>query len=118
MRQSKKCVRFAGPECEIKNCKKGVFLSSNSGGGHNAAHNAALKAKHQNLFQQNQQKSRADLLLSRQKHQLGEISEIDHLNSEFLTLKTEFADVKEQNKRYVKKLSEHITYSTQRSASL
>ena len=57
-------------------------------------------------------------IISRQKHQLDEIislkeqvSEIAHLKSEFLALKTELAEVKEQNKRYEKKLSELITYS-------
>ena len=54
-----------------------------------------------------QQKSHADVLISRQKHQLDEIislkeqvSEIAHLKSEFLALKTELAEVKQQNKRY------------------
>ena len=101
----KKCVRCAGPDCEIRNCKKGTLLCSNC---------PALKAKNQNLFHQKQQKSHADVLISRQKHQLDEIislkeqvSEIVHLKSEFLALKTELAEVKEQNKRYEKKLSEH-----------
>ena len=60
----------------------------------------------------------ADVLISRQKHQLDEIislkeqvSEIAHLKSEFLALKTELAEVKEQNKRYENNLSELITYS-------
>ena len=73
-----------------------------------------LKKKH--LFHQKQQKSH-DVLISRQKHRLDEIislkeqvSEIAHLKSEFLALKTELAEVKEQNKRYEKKLSELITY--------
>ena len=116
----KKCVRCAGPDCEIRNCKKGTLLCSNCGGGHSAAHKScpALKAKNQNLFHQKQQKSHADVLISRQKHQLDEIislreqvSEIAHLKSDFLALKTELAEVKEQNKRYEKKLSELITYS-------
>ena len=69
-------------------------------------------------FTKNNKKSHADVLISRQKHQLDEIvslreqaSEIAHLKSEFLALKTELAEVKEQNKRYEKKLSELITYS-------
>ena len=69
-------------------------------------------------FTKKHQKSHADVLISRQKHQLDEIislkeqvSEIAHLKSEFLALKTELAEVKEQNKRYEKKLSELITYS-------
>ena len=116
----KKCVRCAGPDCEIRNCKKGTLLCSNCGGGHSAAHKScpALKAKKQNLFHQKQQKSHADVLISRQKHQLDEIislkeqvSEIAHLKSEFLALKTELAEVKEQNKLYEKKLSKLITYS-------
>ena len=78
------------------------------GGGHSAAHKScpALKAKNQNLFHQKQQKSHADVLISRQKHQLVEIislkeqvSEIAQLKSDFLALRTEFAEVKEQNKR-------------------
>ena len=40
-----------------------------------------------------------------------QVSEIAHLKSDFLALKTELAEVKEQNKRYEKKLSELITYS-------
>ena len=51
-------------------------------------------------------------------HQLDEVislkeqvSEIAHLKSEFLALKTELPEVKEQNKRYEKKMSELITYS-------
>ena len=58
-------------------------------------------------FHQKQQKSHADVLISRQKHQMDEIislkeqvSEIAHLKSDFLALKTELAEVKEQNKRY------------------
>ena len=39
------------------------------------------------------------------------VCEIAHLKSDFLALKTELAEVKEQNKRYEKKLSELITYS-------
>ena len=109
----KKCVRCAGPDCEIRNCKKDTLLCSNCGGGHSAAHKSypALKTKKQNLFHQKQQKSHAE-------HQLDEIiplkeqiSEVAHLKSEFLALKTELAEVKEQNKRYEKKLSELITYS-------
>ena len=105
-------MRCAGPDCEIRNCKKGTLLCSNCGGGHSAAHKScpALKAKKQNLFHQKQQKSHADVLISRQKHQLDEIislkeqvSEIAHLKSEFLALKTELAEVNEQNKRYEKK---------------
>ena len=77
------------------------------------------RLKSQNLFHQKQQKSHADVFISRQKHQLDEIislkeqvSEIAHLKSEFLVLKTELAEVKEQNKRYEKKMSEQlITYS-------
>ena len=116
----KKCVRCAGPDCEIRNCKKGTLLCSNCGGGHSAAHKScpALQAKNQKLFHQKQQKSHADVLISRQKHQLDEIislkeqvCEIAHLKSDFLALKTELAEVKEQNKRYEKKLSELITYS-------
>ena len=78
----------------------------------------ASLVQHQNLFHQKQQKSHADVLISPQKHQLDEIvslkeqvSEIAHLKSEFLALKTELAEVKEQNKRYEKKLSELMTYS-------
>ena len=113
-------MRCAGPDCEIRNCKTGILLCSNCGGGHSATHKTcpALKAKNQNLFHQKQQKSHADVLISPQKHQLDEIisvkeqvSEIAHLKSEFLALKTELAEVKEQNKRYEKKLSELITYS-------
>ena len=54
----KKCVRCAGPDCEIRNCKKGTLSCSNCGGGHSAAHKScpALKAKNQNLFLQKQQK--------------------------------------------------------------
>ena len=40
-----------------------------------------------------------------------EASEIARLKSEFQALKTELAEVNEQNKRYEKKLSELITYS-------
>ena len=114
------CVRCAGPDCEIRNCKKGTLLCSNCGGGHSAAHKScpALRAKNENLFHQKQQKSHADVLISRQKHQLDEIismkeqvSEIAHLKSEFLAPKTELAEVKAQNKRYEKNLSELITYS-------
>ena len=116
----KKCVRCAGPDCEIGNCKKGTLLCSNCGGGYSAAHKScpAVKAKNQKLFHRKQQKPLADVLISRQKHQLDEIislkeqvSAIAHLKSEFLALKTEFAEVKEQNKCYEKKLSELITYS-------
>ena len=116
----KKCVRCAGPECEIRNRKKGTLICSNCGGGHSAAHKScpALKAKNQNLFHKKQQKSHADVLISRQKHQLDEIFslkaqvyEIANLKSQFLAQKTELAAVKEQNKRYEKKLSELITYS-------
>ena len=78
----------------------------------------ALKDKNQHLFHQKQQKFHADVLISRQKHQLDEIislkeqvSEIAHLKSEFLALKTELAEVKERNTRSEKKLSELITYS-------
>ena len=80
----------------------GTLLYSNCGGGHSAAHKScpALKAKNQNLFHQKQQKSHADVFISRQKHRLDEIA---HLKSEFLALKTELAEVKEQNKRYEKK---------------
>ena len=110
-------MRCAGPYCEIRNCKKGTLLCSNCGGGHSAAHKSclALKAKNQNLFQQKQQKSHADVLISRQKHQIislkKQVFEIAHLKSKFLALKTELAEVKEQNKRYEKKLSELIIYS-------
>ena len=104
----KKCVRCAGPDCEIRNSKKGTLLCSNCGGGHKSC--PALKAKNQNLFHQKQQKSQADVLISHQKHQMDEIisleeqvSEIAHLKSDFLALKTELAEVKEQNKRYEKK---------------
>ena len=57
-----------------------------------------------------------DVLISGQKHQLDEIkqvSEIAHLKSEFLALKTELAVVKKQNKRYEKN-EELITYSHQK----
>ena len=113
-------MRCAGPDGEIRNCKKDTLLCSNCGGGHSAAHTScpALKAKKQNLFHPKQQKSHADVLISRQKHQLDEIislkkqvSEIAHLKSEFLAVKTELAEAKEQNKPYEKKLSELITYS-------
>ena len=67
-------------------------------GGHSAA---------KIYFAKKQQKSHADVLISRQKHQLDEIiflkeqfSEIAHVKSEFVALKTELAEVKEQNKRY------------------
>ena len=88
--------------------------------GYSAAHKfcPAHKAINQNLFHQKQQNSHVNFLISRQKHQLDEIislkeqvSEIAHLKSEFLALKTELAEVKEQNKRYEEKLSELITYS-------
>ena len=48
----KKCVRCAGPDCEIRNCKKGTLLCSNCRGGHTSAYKScpALKAKKQNLF--------------------------------------------------------------------
>ena len=76
-------MRCAGPDGEIRNCKTGTLLCSNC-----------------------------------QKHQLDEtislkeqVFEIAHLNSEFLALKTELAEVKEQNKRYEKKLTELVTYS-------
>ena len=64
----------AGPDCEIRNCKKGTLLCSNCGGGHSEAHKScpALPPK-------------------------------THLKSEVLALKTELAEVKEQNKRYEKK---------------
>ena len=113
-------MRCAGPNYEIKNCKKGTLLCSNCGVGHRAAHKScpALKAKKQNLFHQKQQKSHADVLIPLSKTSVDEIislkeqvSERAHLNSEFLALKTELAEVKEQNKRYEKKLSELITYS-------
>ena len=112
----KKCVRCAGPDCEIRNCKKGTLLCSNCGGGHSAAQKScpALKGKNQNLFHRKQQKSHADVLISRQKHQLDEFFSLKEqvwIKSEFLALKTELAEVKEQNKRYEKKLSELITYS-------
>ena len=77
------------------------LIQSNCGGWHSAAHKScpALKAKKQNLFHQKQQKSHADVLISRQKHQLDEIislneqvSEIAHLKSEFLALKTELSE--------------------------
>ena len=53
----------------------GTLLCSNCGGGHSAAHKSwpALEAKNPNLFRQKQQKPRADVLLSRQKHQSDEI---------------------------------------------
>ena len=72
LQQSKKCVRCAGPDSEIRNCKKGTLLCSNCVGGHTAAHKPCpvLKAKNQNLFHQKQQKYHADVLISRQKHQL------------------------------------------------
>ena len=90
----KECVRCAGPDCEIRNCKKGTLLCSNCvGGGGGSLVQPALKAKKQNLLRQKQQKSPADVLISRQKHQLDEIvslkaqvSEIAHLKSEFLAL--------------------------------
>ena len=87
-------------------------------GWHSAANKscAALKAKNQH-FHQKQRKSHTDLLISRQKHQLDEIislkeqvSEIAHLKSEFLPLKTELAEVKEQNNGYEKKLRELVFY--------
>ena len=55
----KKCVRCAGPDCKIRNCKKGTLLCSNCGGGHSAAYKScpSLLAKKQNLFHQKQQKS-------------------------------------------------------------
>ena len=69
-------------------------------------------------FTKNNKKSHANVLISRQKHQLDEIvslkaqvSEIAHPKAEFLALKTELAEVKEQNKRYEKKVGELITYS-------
>ena len=108
-------MRCAGIE------KRGTLLCSNCGGGHSAAHKSclALKAKNQNLFHQKQQKSHADVLISRQKHQFDEIislkeqvSEIAHLKSELLALKTELAEVKEQNKRYEKELSELSIFHT------
>ena len=80
------------------------------------AQHSRLKTKI--YFTKKQQKSHADVLIFRQKHQLDEIislkeqvSEIAHIKSEFLALKTELVEVKEQNKRYEKKLSELITYS-------
>ena len=115
-----KNVRCARLDCEIRNCKKSTLFCSNFRCGHSAAHKScpALKAKNKKLFHQKKQKTHADVLISHQKHQLDEIvslkaqvSEIAHLKSEFLALKTELAEVKEQNKRYEKKLSELITYS-------
>ena len=41
----KKCVRCAGPDCEITNCKKGILLCSNCGGGHSAAHKSCTVLK-------------------------------------------------------------------------
>ena len=74
----------------------------------------SLNAETQNLFHQKQQKSHADVLISHQKHQLdeiislkGQVSEIPHLKSEFLALKTELAEVKEQNKRWEKTEQAH-----------
>ena len=109
-------MRCAGPDCEIRNCKKGTLLCSNCGGGHSAAHKPcpALKAKNQNLFHQKQQKSHADVLISRQKHQLDEIISLKEQVSEIVHLKSDKADkaeVKEQNTRYEKKLCELINYS-------
>ena len=77
----KKCVRCAGPNCEIRFCKKGTLLCSNCVGGHSAAHKScpALKAKKQNVFHQKQQKSHADVLISCQKHQLNEIISLKEL---------------------------------------
>ena len=102
-----KCVRCAAPDCEIRNCIKGTLLCLNCVGGYSAAHKSCPK-----------QKSHADVLLSRQKYQLDEIvclkeqvSEIAQLESEFLALKNELAEVKDQNKSFEKKLSELIAYS-------
>ena len=114
LQQTKKCVRCAGSDWEIRNCKKGTLLCSNCGGESTVQPTSLVQhSKNQNLFHQKQQKSHADVLITRQKHQLDEIvslkaqvSEIAHLKSEFLALKTELAEVKEQNKRYEKKLSE------------
>ena len=109
-------MRCAGLDCEIRICKKGTLLCTNCGGGHSAAHKScpALKAKNQNVFHQKQQNFHADVLLSRQKHQLDEIvslkeqvSEIAQLKADFIALKNELAEVKEQNKCYEKKPRVH-----------
>ena len=91
----------------------GTLLCPNCGCRYSAAHKScpALEAKNQNLFHQKQQKSDTDVLISRQKHQLDEIVSLKEQLSEIPHLKSELAEVKEQNKRYEKKLSEHITYS-------
>ena len=86
-------------------------------GGHKTC--PALKAKNLNLFRIKQQKSHADVVISRQKHQLDEIISLIEQVSEiaqYLALKTKLADVKEQNKRYEKKMSE--IRLRKRSASL
>ena len=76
------------------------------------------RLKTKNYFTKNNKKSHADVLLSRQKHQLDEIvslkeqvSVIAQFKPDFIALKNELAEVKEQNKRFEKKLSELITYS-------
>ena len=60
LQQSKnKCVKCAGQDCEISNCKKGTLLCSNCWGWHSADHKScpAPKARNQNLFRQKQQKN-------------------------------------------------------------
>ena len=60
-----------------------------------------------------------DVFLSRQKYQLNEIvflkeqvSEIAQLKSDFIALKNELAEVKEENKRYEKKTERAHTKNT------
>ena len=104
----KKCVRCAGPDCEIRNCKMGTRFYSNWGVGKvqptSLVQHSRLKTK---IYFTKNNKNLMLTFLSPVKN----ISEIAHLKSEFLALETELAEVKEQNKRYEKKLSELIIYS-------
>ena len=59
----KKCVRCAGPNCDFNNCKKGILLCANCGGGHSAAHKScpALKTKNRQMFLEKKNKIRTPM---------------------------------------------------------
>ena len=68
----KKRGRCAGPDCEIRNCKKGTLMFK-LWVWTQCSSQVLSSTKSQHLFYQKQQKSHADVLISSQKHKLDEI---------------------------------------------
>ena len=115
----KKCVRCAGQNCEIGNCKKGIRKCANCGEGHSAAFKQCpvLITKQKELFK-NEKASRTEAnFASTQKRQMADISNIQNklhdvteIKTEIRALQKEIGKLKERNEIYESKIGDLIEF--------